>query len=111
MFVFIWGDPDVRWARGPAWLRLGSFSHCRRPHRRRLHPRHMHKRPHLRPQARLRVGAPCVTSREVAQTCTRRGGRWAMTDAEREAAEERAAIMEYDGGMSREEAEREAGIG
>ena len=31
-----------------------------------------------------------------------------MTDAEREAFEERAAIMEYDGGLSRRDAEREA---
>ena len=31
-----------------------------------------------------------------------------MTEAEREDYEERAGIMEYDGGLSREEAEREA---
>jgi len=31
-----------------------------------------------------------------------------MTEAEREAFEERAAIMEYDGGLSRRDAEREA---
>ena len=31
-----------------------------------------------------------------------------MTEAEREDYEERAAIMEYDGGLSREEAERQA---
>ena len=31
-----------------------------------------------------------------------------MTEAEREDYEERAAIMEYDGGLSREAAEREA---
>lgn len=32
-----------------------------------------------------------------------------MTDTEQEFFEERAAIMEFDGGMSREEAERKAG--
>lgn len=32
-----------------------------------------------------------------------------MTDIYRELFEERAAIMEFDGGMSREEAERKAG--
>ena len=31
-----------------------------------------------------------------------------MTEAQREAYEERAAIMEYDGGLSREQAEAEA---
>jgi hypothetical protein len=31
-----------------------------------------------------------------------------MTEAQREAYEERAAIMEYEGGLSRQEAEREA---
>ena len=31
-----------------------------------------------------------------------------MTEAEREAYEERAAIMEFDGGLSRRDAEREA---
>lgn len=31
-----------------------------------------------------------------------------MTEYEQELFEERAAIMEYDGGMTREEAEREA---
>jgi hypothetical protein len=31
-----------------------------------------------------------------------------ITDAEREAFEERAGIMEYDGGLSRDQAEREA---
>lgn len=31
-----------------------------------------------------------------------------MTEAQRETYEERAAIMEYDGGLSREQAEREA---
>lgn len=31
-----------------------------------------------------------------------------MTDTEQELFEERAAIMEFDGGMSREEAERKA---
>ena len=35
-------------------------------------------------------------------------GRMGMDDNQREAYEERAAIMEYDGGMSRKEAEREA---